>query len=59
MPVPPRPGNPVFDDRAQTYWSARSPRSGVKVPAAGVRVEVNGPARTGDAVRVTIGPGAP
>jgi immune inhibitor A len=55
-PLEPRPGNAVFDDRAGTYWSSRSPLTGVKVPAAGVRVTVEGKARTGEAVRITVAP---
>ncbi|MCF2532309.1 immune inhibitor A domain-containing protein [Yinghuangia soli] len=52
----PRPGKAVFDDRAGTYWSSQSPLAGVKVPAVGVRVAVESPARAGDAVRITVGP---
>ncbi|MEU8134138.1 immune inhibitor A domain-containing protein [Streptodolium elevatio] len=51
-----RPGTPAFDDRSTAYWSSRAPLAGVKVAAAGVRVEVDGKARTGEAVRVTVKP---
>lgn len=51
-----RPGTPAFDDRAATYWSSQAPHAGVKVPGAGVRIEVEGKARTGEAVRVTVKP---
>ncbi|MDI2131386.1 immune inhibitor A domain-containing protein [Yinghuangia seranimata] len=54
-PLPARPGNPVFDDRTP-YWSPRAPLAGVKVAEAGIHMTVDTPARTGDAVRLTIGP---
>lgn len=52
----PKPGQPVFDDKAPDYWSSRAPLAGVKLPGVGVRVEVQSAARKGDAVRVTVGP---
>lgn len=55
-PLQPRPGTPHFDDRTTPYWSSRAPNAGVRVPAIGVRVEVEGKARTGEAVRITIRP---
>ncbi|NUU23817.1 MAG: M6 family metalloprotease domain-containing protein [Streptomycetaceae bacterium] len=58
-PLEPRPGNAVFDDRNGTYWSSSSPLTGVKVAAAGVRIAVEGKARTGDAVRITVAPSDP
>lgn len=51
-----RPGTPAFDDRSTAYWSSRAPLAGVKVPAVGVRIEIEGKARTGDAARITVKP---
>jgi immune inhibitor A len=49
------PGVAVFADNGR-YWSADSPRSGVKVANAGVRIAVHGNVRTGGAARVSVGP---
>jgi immune inhibitor A len=47
-----QPGEPTFDDSRQ-YWFAEQPTAGVKVPNAGVRIQVT--ERKGTTMKIKIG----
>ncbi|AWZ10911.1 immune inhibitor A domain-containing protein [Streptomyces sp. ICC4] len=54
--IPARPGVPVFDDRRGTYWDARLPQLGVKVPDTGTRIAVAKEASGGAVTTVQVSP---
>lgn len=54
--IPARPGVPVFDDRRGSYWDARLPQLGVKVPDTGTRITVAKEASGGAVTTVQVSP---
>lgn len=57
--IPARPGVAVFDDRHGSYWDARLPQLGVKVPDTGTRIAVAKEASGGTVTTVQVSPSAP
>ncbi|MFD9306640.1 immune inhibitor A domain-containing protein [Streptomyces sp. NPDC060048] len=54
--IPARPGVAVFDDRHGSYWDARLPQLGVKVPDTGTRIAVVKEASGGAVTTVQVSP---
>ncbi|CAM5619635.1 protease [Streptomyces avidinii] len=54
--IPARPGVTVFDDRRGSYWDARLPQLGVKVPDTGTRITVAKEASGGAVTTVQVSP---
>ncbi|MBT2466994.1 immune inhibitor A [Streptomyces sp. ISL-66] len=54
--IPARPGVAVFDDRHGSYWDARLPQLGVKVPDTGTRIAVAKEASGGAVTTVQVSP---
>ncbi|WP_371618585.1 immune inhibitor A domain-containing protein [Streptomyces sp. NBC_00454] len=57
--IPARPGVAVFDDRHGSYWDARLPQLGVKVPDTGTRIAVAKEASGGTVTTVQVSPSKP
>ncbi|MBD0709887.1 MULTISPECIES: immune inhibitor A domain-containing protein [unclassified Streptomyces] len=53
-----QPGNPVFDDKRNTYWSSETPRAGVKVSDTNTKIEVVKEPASGQTITVRVGPAA-
>ncbi|MFF6791589.1 immune inhibitor A domain-containing protein [Streptomyces filamentosus] len=54
--VPSLPGNPVFDDRANSYWSTETPRAGVKITDTNTKIQVVKEPKNGETITVRVGP---
>ncbi|MET9347850.1 immune inhibitor A domain-containing protein [Streptomyces termitum] len=54
--VPSLRGNPVFDDRTNTYWTAENPRAGVKITDTNTKIEVVKEPKSGETITVRVGP---
>ncbi|MCS0639127.1 immune inhibitor A [Streptomyces sp. LP05-1] len=56
--LPPRPGNPVFDDRTGVHWYAENKYAGVRTADTHTRIAVVGQSPGGAALTVEVGPSA-
>ncbi|WP_030760957.1 immune inhibitor A domain-containing protein [Streptomyces griseus] len=56
--VPSLPGNPVFDDRTNSYWSTETPRAGVKITDTNTKIQVVKEPKNGETITVRVGPSA-
>ncbi|MFI8253299.1 immune inhibitor A domain-containing protein [Streptomyces filamentosus] len=54
--VPSLPGNPVFDDRTNSYWSTETPRAGVKITDTNTKIQVVKEPKNGETITVRVGP---
>ncbi|MET8977926.1 immune inhibitor A domain-containing protein [Streptomyces sp. NPDC004539] len=52
--IPSRRGNPVFDDRAHTYYDETNPTGGVRVTDTNTRIEILGEAFDGSTITVRV-----
>ncbi|GHA70874.1 immune inhibitor A domain-containing protein [Streptomyces termitum] len=54
--VPSLRGNPVFDDRKNTYWTEENPRAGVKITDTNTKIQIVKEPKSGDTITVRVGP---
>ncbi|WP_190056725.1 immune inhibitor A domain-containing protein [Streptomyces echinoruber] len=54
--IPSKPGVPVFDDHASTYYDASNPAAGVKVTDTNTRIKIVKESLSGSTIIVRVGP---